>query len=280
MRAFKDMIVRRRPSDETDEGAENDIFLAEAQAARSFVPRPDKACYGEMSSDVAEVAADMDGEDGDEGFAIPPRDDAPERAGTVPAADGKGPKIWEMNLDLIDPEIAHMPAAAEPTISPLTPTPPSPSRVRSDRVKTRLLGFHSESTEADVFAKEPTRSAADGPNFPVGWLVIVDGPGRGASFTLTPGLSTIGRDTDQTVTLDFGDTSISRERHASIAYDADENCTYVGHGGKSNIVKLNGKPLVTTEELQDGSTLKIGKTLLRYHACCTPDFSWSDEADD
>ena len=107
--------------------------------------------------------------------------------------------------------------------------------------------------------------------------MVVDGPGRGASFTLTAGLSTIGRDSTQTVTLDFGDTSISRERHASVAYDEEDNCAYVGHGGKSNIVKLNDKPLLSTEELNGGDTIRIGKTVLRFVAFCTPEFNWMAE---
>ena len=137
-----------------------------------------------------------------------------------------------------------------------------------------------EETEPDVFAADPTQTSSAEPHFPIGWLVVVEGPGRGASFTLTAGLSTIGRDLNQTVTLDFGDTSISRERHASVAYDEDENCAYVGHGGKSNIVKLNSKPLLTTEELKHGDVLKIGKTVLHFVGFCTQDFNWADARDD
>lgn len=205
------------------------------------------------------------------------------------------PKIW--NTDVASASIipqerpqsrpiepAPQVAASRPERAPI-PTPDSMPdarpvrRVGSERVKTRLLGFHSDSGEGDVFAGAPEEASSAIPMFPIGWLVVVDGPGRGASYTLTGGLSTIGRDANQTVALDFGDTSISRERHASVAYDEEDKCVYVGHGGKSNIVRHNGKPLLTTEQLDHGDTLKIGKTSLRYIAFCNPEFAWDPETD-
>ena len=99
------------------------------------------------------------------------------------------------------------------------------------------------------------------------------------SYTLTSGLTTIGRAENQTVSLDFGDDSISREQHVAIAYDEDENRTYVGHGGKRNIVRLNGKPLLTTEELSDGDHLRIGKTTLYFVSLCGGEFSWKAVTD-
>lgn len=266
MRTIKDMIVRRRPSAPVapqPKGAE-DIFLQEARSAKHHVPRPDLACLGEAPPSEAASAPN------------------PKRVLSVPAPapEAKTPKIWDLDVPMpaseaLEPE----PAPAEEPLPNVAPTPEVPIRRRatSERVKTRLLGFHGGETEPDVFASEPESKGADGPQFPIGWLVVVDGPGRGASFTLTAGLSTIGRDSTQTVTLDFGDTSISRERHASVAYDEEDNCAYVGHGGKSNIVKFNDKPLLSTEELNGGDTIRIGKTVLRFVAFCTPEFNWIAE---
>ena len=90
----------------------------------------------------------------------------------------------------------------------------------------------------------------------------------------------MGRDPSQTVPLTFGDTAISREGHLSIAHDEEENRTFIGHGGKSNIVKLNGQPLLSTEPLNDGDLIKIGATELTFVAFCTPDFSWRGEGND
>lgn len=267
MRTLKDMIARRRPS---EPNPADDIFLDEARSAKNHVPRPDLACFGDPPPETQEEAS-QDAPGGHRTVSVP-----------APAPDIKIPKIWDLDVDLD--------AAATPGMEPeglletaqpeIAPEPALRRRVTSDRVKTRLLGFHAGEMEPDVFSEEPAEVSADGPQFPIGWLVVVEGPGLGASFTLTAGLSTIGRDGDQTVTLDFGDTSISRERHASVAYDEEDNCAYVGHGGKSNIVKLNGKPLLSTEELNHNDVLRIGKTALRFVAFCTPEFNWTDAADD
>uniref|UniRef100_UPI0010812CE2 FHA domain-containing protein n=1 Tax=Tabrizicola caldifontis TaxID=2528036 RepID=UPI0010812CE2 len=111
--------------------------------------------------------------------------------------------------------------------------------------------------------------------FPTGWLVVKSGPGRGAAFALSQGVSQIGRGTDQTVALDFGDMAISRQNHASIAYDGATHRFHIGHGGKSNLVRLNGRPLLSTEELREGDEIQIGETTLVLKVLCTPAFNWS-----
>ncbi len=147
-------------------------------------------------------------------------------------------------------------------------------------MKTRLLGFHSDPAVEDVFSKERAPDAQQSVIFPVGWVVIVEGPGRGTCFSLAPGLSTLGRGSDQTIPIDFGDDTISRDTHASIAYDDEENKVLIGHGGKSNLVRLNDKPLVSVTELQHGDQFRIGKTTLRFVALCGDDFSWAGDAGD
>jgi hypothetical protein len=143
------------------------------------------------------------------------------------------------------------------------------------RAKTRLLGFQSR----DFAARDPfSQGASDarrGPMFPVGWVVVTGGPGRGASYALTAGVATLGRGDDQTVCLDFGDTAISRQAHASIAYDPETNCFYLGAGAKSNLVRLNDRPVLATEQLEDGDTIRIGETTLRFAALCGPEFAWT-----
>jgi hypothetical protein len=132
---------------------------------------------------------------------------------------------------------------------------------RAGRVKTRLLGFDSSiGAGTDPFEAAPPQAAAV-VRFPVGWIVVVDGPGRGASFTLFNGVSAIGRGDDQPVKLDFGDTSISRTNHAVVAYDNEQRKFFLGHGGKANIVRLNGKPVLSTEEL--GTTTSSGSARRR-----------------
>jgi hypothetical protein len=175
-------------------------------------------------------------------------------------------------------------------------TPPgSPPRART-RVKTTLLGFeHSNGQIADV--QSPADGAASGTAsqqpaataqhsgeteatsiamYPAGWLVIVDGPGLGAGLPVYAGVSQIGRGGDQTVQLNFGDMGISRQHHAAVAYDPEARCFYLGHGGKSNLVRRNDMPVLTTERLENGDEIRISETTLRFLSLCGPDFCWSD----
>ena len=153
---------------------------------------------------------------------------------------------------------------------------------RAGRVKTRLLGFNGPQAQtADPFAGTSApateRTNATHTEFPVGWLVVVKGPGRGAAFTLFAGVAQIGRDQEQTVPLDFGDNSISRENHAAIAYDGEQRKFYLGHGGKANLVRRNDRPVLSTEELNSGDLIRIGETTLRFVALCGEGFDWTGQ---
>ncbi|MEM1351195.1 MAG: FHA domain-containing protein [Pseudomonadota bacterium] len=147
---------------------------------------------------------------------------------------------------------------------------------RAGRVKTRLLGFNrGGESEGDPFSDVVEATAtAQRERFPVGWLVIVEGPGIGHSFSLFTGASMIGRGEDQVIRLDFGDNAISRQNHAAIAYDEEQNKFYLGHGGKSNIIRRNTRPVLSTEELHHADLIRIGETTLRFVALCGSDFRW------
>jgi len=131
---------------------------------------------------------------------------------------------------------------------------------------------------ADPDARAPAAATRAGPCWPVGWIVVIAGPGRGASFSLVAGVSSIGRGADQAIALDFGDLAISRENHAAIVYDDRDDRFLLGHGGKANIVRLNGRPVVSTEEMSDGDEIAIGDTVLRFVAFCGGGFRWNDGA--
>ncbi len=157
--------------------------------------------------------------------------------------------------------------------------PPAPAG-RKRRTKTRLLGFDTSSNEVVDLFREPTSSApVEAPQrtrFPVGWVLVVEGPGRGECFALVTGLSQIGRGDDQAVQLDFGDAAISRTNHAAIVYDVEERSFLLGQGGKSNVVRLNGRPVISNEAMADGDLIRMGETTLRLRTFCGPDFDWSD----
>lgn len=192
-------------------------------------------------------------------------------------------QIWDLEADEVarvsqteptpEPRPVRL-ARVEPTSPLILSNPVAPSTPGPVRAKTRMLGFHTQEPDAVQFGEKDT--ANEVPQFPAGFLVVVDGPGRGAFFAVTTRVSSIGRAPDQDVSLDFGDESISREGHASVVYDDEQNRFFLGQGNKANVVRRNNAPVLMTEELTHNDTIRIGKTSLRFHAFCGDDFTWSN----
>lgn len=159
----------------------------------------------------------------------------------------------------------HMAEAAAPEPEPAPAPQPD-----SFRPKTRIVGHGGASAAG-------TAPEMDADMMPVtGWLVVVKGPGRGRSVELFNGMNTLGRGEENSVRIDFGDTTISREAHAYVTYDDEGRMFFISHGGKQNLVRRNNRPVLNSEELADGDTIRIGETTLRFRAFCSEDFDWSD----
>jgi hypothetical protein len=120
------------------------------------------------------------------------------------------------------------------------------------------------SSAASDFSAEPV----------AGWLVVVDGPGRGQALKLGFGMNSIGRDSDQRVSLDYGDEEISRKSHALLTFDPKGNKFYVQHGGGINLTYIDDQPILQTQELKGRELICIGITKLCFVPFCGPDFKW------
>ncbi len=221
-----------------------------------------------------------------------PEDTAEIRAEKAMIAELTNKKVWDIldePSDEPETETKAEPAAAsgghkngnEQNLFK-APEPMVPSKSRNaGRVKTRLMGFGSSTPVADdPFNRSGGQSEQNATTFPVGWLAITKGPGRGAQFTLQSEVSTIGRGDDQTIALNFGDDTISRNNHAAIAYDHQLNACFVGYGGKANLVRLNGRPVLATEQLSNGDTICVGQTTLRFVELCGTEFNWNSANDE
>jgi hypothetical protein len=98
----------------------------------------------------------------------------------------------------------------------------------------------------------------------VGWLIALDGKHKGEDFKIVEGKNKLGKNADCEVVLT--DDFISGE-HALIYYERDEkhflitdtgstNGTYVYEGGEYK--------KITSRELLDNDTVKVGETQLRF----------------
>ncbi|WP_170361722.1 FHA domain-containing protein [Ruegeria arenilitoris] len=264
-------------SDEPEEDASDDVVVTEVveEAEDNIFETPETQAEPEEPVVTLHIATDEEVETEETAQAEEPQEEA----------------ILEVvveTLETAQPEPVE-PAQPEPVaeIAPepeITPEPPQPvqapaSEDRRGRVKTTFLGFERADTHVQemIESAEPvakTETAQE--TFPVGWLVVTAGPGRGSCITLTEGLMQIGRNDDQAIQLDFGDTGISRSNHAVIAYDPEDRKCYLGHGGKANLVRLNGKPVLSTVALSSGDLIRISETSVRFAAFCDDGFDWRD----
>lgn len=108
----------------------------------------------------------------------------------------------------------------------------------------------------------------------VGWLVVIDGPGKGRCLNLGFGMNSIGRDVDERVSLDFGDDEISRKSHTLVTFDPKGKKFYLQHGGGINLTYIGDQPILQTQELKGREVISIGNTRLCFVPFCGPDFMW------
>jgi len=122
-----------------------------------------------------------------------------------------------------------------------------------------------------------------------GWLVIIDGPGKGSSFALYNGMNSIGRAKnigegahirDQEVCLDFGsgsDKEIARDTQAKLTYDQKGKLFYLKHENGSNVTYLNDTPALELKTLEAYDRISMGKTVLLFIPLCGEKFDWPVE---
>ncbi|MEQ1716592.1 MAG: FHA domain-containing protein [Hyphomicrobium sp.] len=114
----------------------------------------------------------------------------------------------------------------------------------------------------------------------VGFLVVVGGPGLGASRAIFEGNNTLGRAPSNRIALDFGDETISAEAQAYIRYDAtDRSFLFVPNLAKTNIVSVNDKRPAGAVELKAMDVMTFGRTQVAFLPFCGPEFDWSEISD-
>ena len=108
----------------------------------------------------------------------------------------------------------------------------------------------------------------------VAWFVVVEGKGKGSDIRIIAGQNSIGRDKSNMVCIDFGDTTISREKHAFIIYDLKHKKFMFKSGEGKNISYLNEEGVYSPVPIKDGDTVEIGETKLRFVQLCDENFEW------
>ena len=138
------------------------------------------------------------------------------------------------------------------------------SDIESVETGTRILAGESN---------EEVSSAGGSMQDPVaGFLVVVNGPGRGSVYRLGYGMSSIGRDASQRISLDHGDLAVSRENHCLVTFDPAVRKFYIQAGEGPGLTYLNNEAVLKPEELASGNHVMLGVTELRFLARCGEGF--------
>ena len=194
--------------------------------------------------------------------AEPPVPAAPVKAPAAPAAPTPAAPPVSSGFSAIDvsdePETEDM----EEGLFPLK------SRSSGDEPKTQI--FKSEDTA------KGTSEASDPP---AGFLIIVDGPGKGRFVSYGYGVNTIGRGEGQRVRLDFGDANISRENHAQIVFDPQSRKILLRHELGANLTYFKGEAVLTPAEIGPRESFRIADTTLMVLPLCDENWDWDNLAD-
>lgn len=113
-----------------------------------------------------------------------------------------------------------------------------------------------------------------------GWLVVVEGPGKGAGLPVHHGVNSIGRDSGQGVCMDFSgehDAEIARDGQARLTYDAKNNRFYLQHGDGTNLTYLNDEPVLELKTIKAYDRISMGKTELVFVPFCNDLFQWPND---
>lgn len=159
---------------------------------------------------------------------------------------------------------------AESATPPLV-APPRPAAARPaprDDAPTRIMGGGSPASADAGTATDPMADP------PAGWLVVIDGPGKGNVATIRYGMNSIGRASTQRIPLDFGDARLSRENHAMVTYEPKSRRFYLQHGGGPNLTYVGQDPVLVPRELVAGDVIRLGDMSLRFFPLCSADFDW------
>ena len=109
----------------------------------------------------------------------------------------------------------------------------------------------------------------------VGWLVCVEGPDKGKDYRIWAKNNTIGRSEKMDICIK-GDTTISRENHARLAYDEKHNKYHLIPAESTNNIYLNDEPIYVPSVIEAYDVIEFGETKLIFVPLCNDKFTWRD----
>ncbi|NWK54080.1 FHA domain-containing protein [Verrucomicrobiaceae bacterium N1E253] len=175
----------------------------------------------------------------------------------------------------IDDDATRLIAQPNPGLDPGAPQ----SAGVDDSDKTKLVR-RSSGGAASVATTGSSQGPGTSMDDPVtGWLVVIDGPGKGNQVAIGEQDNHVGRSggaDGARVCLDFGDHGISRNNAFVLRYDPKKRRFKILPGEGANIVYLNDDDLDVPTEIKAGDVIELSDTKLRFVPFCGPEFDWVD----
>lgn len=172
----------------------------------------------------------------------------------------------DVNMDIVTGRInakADMPETRPLHTAPKSPNEaPEPKTMGKSQVPAgavnKTVGFYHKKVGIDPV---------------VGWLLCIEGPEKGRDYRIKSGRNSIGRAENMDICI-TGDSTISRERHAIVAYDPKKNIFMLQPGDSREMCYINDEGVYTPLQLKAGDVVELGETKLKFYPACGEDFKW------
>lgn len=109
----------------------------------------------------------------------------------------------------------------------------------------------------------------------VGWIVCIEGSDKGKDYRILARNNTIGRSDKMDICIK-GDTTISRENHARLAYDVKHNAFHLIPAENTNGIYLNDEPVYVPTKLNPYDLIEFGESKFVFVPLCSEVFNWKE----
>lgn len=103
----------------------------------------------------------------------------------------------------------------------------------------------------------------------------IEGADKGKDFRIWAKNNTVGRSEKMDICIK-GDTTISRENHARLAYDGKHNNFHLIPAENTNNIYLNDEPVYLPTMLKSYDVIELGDSKFVFVPFCNEKFTWQD----
>jgi hypothetical protein len=143
-----------------------------------------------------------------------------------------------------------------------------------DEDRIPAVGTHDSGEVDQATVRLGLRSTSEEVDPVVAWLVCTHGQERGQDYRIHSENNMVGRSQDMDIRIEK-DNLISRTKHTVITFDPQNNVFYLSPGEGKSLVYLNGKAVLTHQELKPYDEILLGASKLLFVPFCSDKFKWS-----